>query len=195
MNIKQQNITIMEYEIIKNDYHKRQDLLSIILYTDKHPHIKKCLRDNDYWLALDESSGFNWKIFAVKPMPGDYRFPKTKPNTMQMMVMIWDEPADNKPIIEFLGLNDTKDLPLIFFYKLEDNEIEDEICVKIEGNTEQEVYNDLQNIINKVSKSIEKGGDLFENAKSTIKKEKIFRAIKKGKKILSDFNSLIPGIF
>ena len=150
----------MKYEIIKKDNNKRQDLLSIILYTDKHPHIKKCLRDDDYWLALDESSGLNWKIFAVKPKQGNYSFPKSIPNSMQMMVMIWNEPAENKPIIEFLGLNDTKDLPLIFFYKFKDNEIEDEIYVKIEGDTEQEVYNDLQNIINKVSKSIGKDGDL-----------------------------------
>ena len=185
----------MEHEIIKNDNNKKQDILSIILYTDKHPHIKKCLGDDDYWLALDERSGLNWKIFAVKPKQGNYTFPESKSGMLQMMIMIWNEPVDNKPIIEFLGLNDTKDLPLMFFYKLKDNEIKDEIYVKIEGDTEQEVYNDLQNIIDKVSKSIEKKGDLFENAKSTIKKEKIFRVIKKGKKFLSDFNSLIPGIF
>lgn len=151
---------------------RNQDVLSIILYTDKHPHIKKCVRDDDYWLALDERSGLDWKIFAVKPKQGNYRFPESIPGTLQMLIMIWNEPADNKTIIEFLGLNDTKDLPLMFFYKLKDNEIEDEIYVKIERDTEQEVYNDLQNIIDKVSKSIEKDGDLFENAKSTILKKR-----------------------
>ncbi len=184
----------MEYEIISNKQNNEK-LLSIILYTDKHPHIKKCLRDTDYWDSLDERSGLNWKIFAVKPKQGGYSFPESRPGVIQMMIMIWNEPADNKPIIEFLGLDDTKNLPLIFFYKLNGSEIEDEVYVKIEGNTEQEVYNDLQDIIDKVSKSIDKEGDLFENAKSTIKREKIFRTIKKGKKILSDFNSLIPGIF
>ena len=184
----------MDYEIIRSNQ-PNNDLLSIILYTDKHPHIKKCLRDEDYWTSLDERSGLNWKIYAVKPKQGEYSFPESRPGVIQMMIMIWNEPADNKPIIEFLGLDDTKNLPIIFFYKLNGSEIEDEIYVKIEGSTEQEVYNDLENIIEKVSKSIAKEGDLFENAKSTIKKEKIFRSIKKGKKILSDFNSLIPGIF
>lgn len=184
----------MEYEIITNN--KNQNLLSIILYTDKHPHIKKCLRDEDYWISLDERSGLKWKIYAVRPKQGFYGFPKSRPGEMQMMVMIWNEPADNKPIIDFLGLDDTKNLPIIFFYKLNSkNEIEDEIYVKIEGNNKEEVYNDLQDIIDKVAKAILKDGDLFENAKTTIKKEKIFRTIKKGKRILSDFNSLIPGIF
>lgn len=184
----------MEYEVISNN-HDKHDLLSIILYTDKHPHLKKCLRDEDYWSALDERSGLKWKIFAVKPKQGNYRLPKSIPGVQQMMIMIWEEPADNKPLIEFLGLDDTETLPIIFFYKLNGADIEDEIYVKIDGNTVDEVYNDLQDIIGKVSKSINKKGDLFENAKSTIKREKIFRTIKKGKKILSDFNSLIPGIF
>ena len=185
----------MEYEIIQNNNSSQDKLLSIILYTDSHPHIKKCLRDSDYWTAMDERSGLNWKIFAVKPKQGEYRFPESRPGMMQMMIMIWNEPADNKKIIEFLGLTDTKNLPVIFFYKLNGNEVEDEIYVKIEGNTEQEVYNDLQDIIDKISKSTCKKGDIFDNAKSTIKKEKIFRTIKKGAKILSDFNSLMPGIF
>lgn len=185
----------MEYEMIKKNHGKKQDLLSIILYTDSHPHIKKCLRDTDYWVALDKRSGLKLKIFAVKPKQGEYSFPKSRPGIIQMMVPIWNEPADNKPIIEFLGLDDTKNLPIIFFYKLKDNAIEDEIHIKIEGNTEHEVYNDLQDIIDKVSKSVDKEGDLFENAKSTIKREKVFKTLKKGKKILSDFNSLIPGIF
>ncbi|MCF8383727.1 MAG: hypothetical protein K9G39_09090 [Chlorobium sp.] len=185
----------MECEIIKNNNSNDDKLISIILYTDNHPHIKKCLRDEDYWTAMDERSGLNWKIFAVKPKQGEYRFPESKSGVMQMMIMIWNEPADNKQIIDFLGLTDTKNLPLMFFYKIKENEIEDEIYVKIEGRTEQEVYNDLEDIIDKVSKSTLKEGDIFENAKSTIKKEKIFRTIKKGKKILSDFNSLIPGLF
>ncbi len=184
----------MEHEMIFSTQENEQ-LLSIILYTDKHPHIKKCLRDEDYWEALNERSGLNWKIYAVKPKQGEYSFPEHKPDVMYMMSMIWDEPADNKPLIEFLGLDDTKDLPIIFFYKLNGSEIEDEIYVKIEGRTEQEVYNDLENIIDKVSKSLDEGGELFDNTKSTLKKEKIFRTIKKAKRVLSDFNSLIPGIF
>jgi len=184
----------MDYEIVLNKKTK-SPLLSVILYTDGHPHVKKCLRDSDYWSALDERSGNDWLILSVRPKQGDYRFPKSRPGMMQMMVMIWEEPSDNKPLIDFLGINDTKDLPLMFFYKLKDGEIDDEIYVKIEGKTEQEVYEDLQDIVNKVSRAIEKEGDFFENAKSTIKKEKVFRTIKKGKKILSDFNSLIPGFF
>ena len=177
----------------------KENLLSIILYTDKHPYIKKCLRDNDYWHALSERSGVNWNIYSVKPKQGDYYYPKSEYNpnviTMNMMFEIWEEPSDNKPLIELLGLSDTKDLPLIYFFKLSDNEIiVDEICIKIEGNTEQEVYNDLEKIIEKISKSIGDDQYSFDDVKKTIKTTKIVRIVKRTAKVLSDLNSLIPSI-
>ena len=174
---------------------ENHQLLSIILYTDMNPHIKKCLRDDDYWTSLHERSGFNWKIFAVKPKPGKYDFPDLPPGFIGLMVPVWHEPADNKPLIRFLGLDDTKDLPIILFYKIQNDAIVDEIYVKIDGVTEIEVYSDLENIISVVVGVIDKEGDLYENVKSALKKEKIFRKLKKYKKKLSDFNSLIPGIF
>jgi hypothetical protein len=186
---------MIDFEVIIKSSKEKSPLLSIILYTDRHPHIKKCLRDDDYWKAFDESSGKNWIIMSVKPKQGTYKLPNFPKGVIGMMIQIWEEPADNKPLIEFLEIDDTQNLPMIFFYKLKDSEIEDDIYVKIEGKTEEEIYNDLQDIISKVSKAIEKDGDFFENAKSTIRKEKVFRTIKKGKKILSDFNGLIPGIF
>jgi hypothetical protein len=77
----------------------------------------------------------------------------------------------------------------------EDFEIEGGFYYKIEGKTEQETYNDLEQIITKVSKAIEMDGDYFEIAKSIIKKEKVIRIIKKGGNIISFLNGLIPGIF
>ena len=104
------------YKIGNNN--SNEDLLSLILYTDKDPHIKKCLRDEDYWASLDARSGLKWKIYAVKPKQGVYKYPESRLGVMNMMIMIWNEPADNIPMINFLGLDDTKDLPIIFFYKL-----------------------------------------------------------------------------
>ena len=185
----------MEHTKIKITGASRGKLVSIILYTDKHPHVKKCLLDKDYWDSLSERSGVNWSIYAVKPTQGGYRFPENKGNLMQMMVMIWEEPKDNEPLIDLLGLNDTKDLPLIYFFKLSDNEIiEDDICIKIEGNSEQEVYNDLENIINKVSKKTFDEDFSFDKIKNSIKTTKIVRIVKRTAKVLSDINSLIPGV-
>jgi hypothetical protein len=185
----------MEYEKIKVSGTNKGKVLSIILYTDKHPFVKKCLRDTDYWNSLSERSGNDWNIYAVKPQQGSYEFPDSKSGYMQFMIQIWKEPADNKQLIDLLGLDDTEELPLIYFFKLsEDETIIDDICIKIEGNTEQEVYTDLENIITKVSESIKNKKCSFEDIKKTIKTIKLVKGIKKGAKILSDLNSLIPGI-
>lgn len=184
-----------DIDIIKNSAQK-SFLLSIILFTDNHPHIIKCLRDEDYWKSLDKRSGNNWIILSVKPKQGNYIISGSSSGKMGMMVQKWEEPEDNKPIIKALGIDDTKDLPSIFFFKLDnDNEIMDGLYLKIEGKTEEETYNDLQDIITKVSKAIELGGDFFENAKRIIKKEKVHRIFKKGVGIISFINGLIPGIF
>ena len=189
----------MENEKIKVIGTNKGKLLSLILYTDKHPYVKKCLQDNDYWSALSERSGINWNIYAVKPKQGDYYYPKSeyKPGviTMNMMFAIWEEPSDNKPLIELLGLSDTKDLPLIYFFKLSDDEIIiDDICIKIEGNTEQEIYNDLEKIIDKIYKSIDDDQYSFDDIKKTIKTTKAVRIVKRAAKVLSDLNALIPSV-
>lgn len=51
-------------ENVKNANTSR--LYGFILYTDSDPYVKKVLRDDDFWDALDEKSGQNWPIFAAK---------------------------------------------------------------------------------------------------------------------------------
>ena len=43
-------------------------ICGFILYTRADAHIKKVIKDEDYWDALDAASGENWPIFAVKPL-------------------------------------------------------------------------------------------------------------------------------
>ena len=41
-----------------------------IIYSDRHLHIKKLLRDEDYWRAFDEISGQRWAVFAARAIEG-----------------------------------------------------------------------------------------------------------------------------
>ena len=41
-----------------------------IIYSNRHPHIKKVLKDEDYWISLDDISGTRWTIFAARAVEG-----------------------------------------------------------------------------------------------------------------------------
>lgn len=91
-------------------------LFGVILYTDKHPNIKKVLRDDDYWLALHELTGENFAVFSVRPEEGRYEFPKFPPGVMGMMVKIWKEPKDNQKLIDLFEIKSTESLPLLLLF-------------------------------------------------------------------------------
>jgi len=91
-------------------------LFGVILYTDKHPNIKKMLRDDDYWLALHEITGENFAVFSVRPEQGRYEFPKFPPGFIGMMIKIWKEPKDNQSLIELFEIKSTENLPLLLLF-------------------------------------------------------------------------------
>jgi len=115
-------------------------LFGVILYTDKHPNIKKVLRDDDYWLALHELTGENFAVFSVRPEKGRYELPKFPPGVIGMMVKIWKEPIDNQKLLNLFEIESTEKLPLLLLF----TEINGEhlsIQFKINDTSETEAYN------------------------------------------------------
>lgn len=82
---------------------------------DKTPLMVKALCDEDFWNSLSERSGKDWTILAVKPKQGKYYFSSSSPGMFTLMMKIWNEPSDTKVLINELALNDTEDLPIIYF--------------------------------------------------------------------------------
>ena len=93
----------------------------IIIYTDENPNIKKMLRDNDYWKALDKVSSKDFIIFSVKPKKGSMEYPNYPKGTLGMMVPIWKEPNDNEELLELFQIKSTKELPLFFIFTKYEN--------------------------------------------------------------------------
>lgn len=187
----------MEFKIIVDSPIQESCLLSILLFTDSHPEIKKCLGNDVYWKSLNERSGNKWIIYSVKPKQGTYVFSGgSSQGYMGMLTQIWNEPEDNKQLIKALGIKSTEELPIMLFFKLnKDNNIENDVFyLKIEGRYDNEINKYLENIINKVLKAIEKDCDVFKNVKSTIIKEKTFTKLKNWIDFYSYIKDLIPGI-
>lgn len=83
------------------------DLFGIILYSDAQAHVKKVLRDEDYWEALNEVSGPHLAVFAVRT-----KAPKA-PGDLGFVVPVWKEPRENLALLEDLQLPSTEKLPVI----------------------------------------------------------------------------------
>jgi len=115
-------------------------LFGVILYTDKHPNIKKMLRDDDYWLALHEITGESFAVFSVRPEMGRYEFPKFPPGSIGMMIKIWKEPKDNQRLVDLFEIKSTENLPLLLLFT-EINGRYLSIQLKISDSSEVDAYN------------------------------------------------------
>ncbi len=149
-------LDLLDKEI--ENMHQNSELrtFGIILYTEENPNILKLLRDDDYWNALDSASGEKFYIFSVKPKKGNFTFPKMKEGTLGLMKQIWDEPKDNKEILEIFEIKSTQKLPLfIIFTECDGHLLKKEIKIdekNIDSSLQQlkEIFYKINNLSLKV---------------------------------------------
>ena len=98
-------------------------LFGVIIYTDSHPNVKKVLRDEDYWIALDEISGPKWAVFSVRAHPGGWEIPRMPEGMIGMLTQVWKEPSANRELLSAFELEDTKELPAVVVFVLNGDEL------------------------------------------------------------------------
>jgi len=173
-------------------------LFGVILYTDENPHIKKALRDDDYWLALDGVTGKNFAVFSVRPEKGRYEFPRFPPGFTGMMVKLWKEPADNKKLIDFFGLESTERLPLLLLFTEVNGEYLS-IQFRIDDSNEVNAYQSTRShlefacgVISKIRKeNYSDGAGLFAALSLQNDQRTFWKSIKNGVKIFSYLKGLV----
>lgn len=142
----------------RSDIH---DVFGVIIYTDENPYIKKVLRDEDYWSALDYVSGPRWPVFAIRPTPGKYvrRLPNSKPGTFGIlvdMVSEWCEPIENQDILNFLGLDDTRITPMLIVFCRGNNDEVLSMKHRIDEKNENRCYDSIRCVFKAVALSVER---------------------------------------
>ena len=132
-------------------------IFGFILYTEQHPFIAKVLQDSAYWNALDNISGPNWPIFAVRPLEkGYYSCPRSRGNEMQMMIHTWNEPQTNLPILHDFGLESSNELPCFVAFMWDNHNKLKRISIPIRGNNTESVYNSIEEIVRVVAETEKK---------------------------------------
>ena len=106
------------------------------------------LRDDDFWNALDEISGENWPIFAIRPLAkGNYEFPHFPPGMVGFMVPEWKEPNENKKYLDFFSLKNSEQLPCFIAFKFNDDETIEQVVYKLNNDSEREAFASLKAIV------------------------------------------------
>jgi hypothetical protein len=151
-------------------FEKEQSVVKVfgaIAYSDRHPHIKKVLRDEDYWSSLNEISGQRWAIFSARATEGHMEIRGGgPPGTLSMMIQVWVEPSENKKLVEYLGIESTEKPLFIIFTRLKTGEIL-KSDLRLDDSSVENAHKRLSEIIHDLSWAVEKiDGENIEDYES-----------------------------
>jgi len=130
-------------------------LFGVVLYTDAHANIKKVLRDQDYWEALNEMSGQQWAVFAVRAHPGRWDLPKVPPGSFGLFHPVWKEPAANHELLAAFEIDDTSILPTLVVFALENAESLRRIVIKLDDSTPEAAFESLRKSVQTVAAALQ----------------------------------------
>jgi len=156
-----------------------------IIYSDRHPHIKKVLKDDDYWRALDEISGLRWAIFSARATEGHVEIKGGgPPGSLSMMISVWVEPRENQKLIEYLRIDSTQKPMFVIFTHLRNGEILKSI-LNLDDSSLENSYKRLNDIIDNLTSAIEQiDRDNIEDV------ETIFNAINMTAENIRDWDTI-----
>lgn len=160
-------------------------IFGAIIYSDRHPYIKKVLKDEDYWRALDEISGQRWAIFSARAIEGHTEIKGGgPPGSLSMMISVWVEPRENRKLIEYLQLDSTQKPAFIIFTRLKTGEILKSI-LNLDDSSPENAYEKLRQIIDDLTSAVEKIEN--ENIKDV---ETVFNAINMTAERIRDWDNV-----
>lgn len=152
--------------------HVNYPLFGILLFSETHPHVIKALKDTDYYSALNKITGKEVALFATMLFPGKYEYPSPPPGVHYNMAPIWKEPQQNKKIFPWFRIRDGRELPLLVIFGHEGGDFYYQ-KFPVRGESPQDVFNSLNDVLSRISLSVQKAID--ENG---INKQKIFEYAK-----------------
>lgn len=177
-------------------------IYGFILYTESDPFVVKVLKDDDFWNALNDLSGVNWPIFAVRPLIQGCRtiIGPSKYNSIGFLVSSWDEPKQNLPLLNEFDLDKSEDLPCFVAFMWDDKENLQEIVVPINGSSIEECYKSIKKIVKTITNAeknvlpeFKHSETVFRNVKADLEAIQVqSKWWNRGKKVLRIFEFLKP---
>lgn len=129
-------------------------LYGVLIYTDAHPYVKKMLADDDFWSALDDSTGDAWWLFAARGRQGTVTVSQPKPGTLSMLEAVYVEPGENADLLQAFEIGSTKHLPaVVIFVPTEDGVLK--YVVRFSNESVDDAYKSVRKIVQRVTATVE----------------------------------------
>lgn len=146
---------ISNFEQICSEFHNELKVLSfaVIIYDESIPEFTKLLRDDDYWRALDKSSGDKLFVFALRD---------TRPLSVYKMVRV---PLRNSngykesysALMEsFFSKEESLVYPSVLFFQVREDEINDYILIPLKRNDKYKSFRSLQDLLKSIAEVLDK---------------------------------------
>ena len=175
------------------------NLFGVVIFADRHVHVKKMLADEDYWKALDEFSGPRWAVFATRAAQGRSEMSAPGRGILGMMRSVWKEPKQNAALLQAFELDSTKDLPALVIFVEDPHGRVLSTFIKIDDESEAAAYKSLKESLVAVAGALDFMYDhnrridvrAYELASERIQQLKHWRFLKEAFNVLERLKSVL----
>lgn len=172
-------------------------IYGVIVYTNRHVHVRRMLDDDAYWQGLDEIVGARWVVFSSRT-----EWPVARPvlnSDSYPLVPVPQSLSENRMLFEAFGIASQKELPVLAVYaERAPNDVLSTL-VPIASQSETAAYESLSHAFEIIGESIEfmwdsnrrRKGRAFDVVESKIRFELQWRTLRRAVSFLQWLRSHI----
>jgi hypothetical protein len=195
---------------ICNEHHKKGSALAFafILYNFENPHLRKILKDDEYWQALHSLSGEYLTVFSLnykKPRQSYYKRRSSNGNDMQYLTTINTklDPSEgtNTLLSRYFGDLEVK-YPSILFFQVGDDNVTDTLLIDLNEETIELGFFELKTYIKSAVDALKKIeleyrnniSEIFDNLEENVRSVRTMYKVKRVTKNAGGLIGLISSI-
>jgi hypothetical protein len=179
---------------------------AMIIYDETIPEMKKALRDKDFWMALDKTSGYRLIVFTLRDKEEHEYKPDNTSRLMTAMPMNSHEDYGKRysKILKTLFQDEALlAYPSVLFFQVVDGTISKYSLVPLSRGTQWEVFQRLQNLLGSIAEVLcrvtpenyKNKREIFNLIVDELKRQKLTLFITQGPKRVADFVSILRTLF
>ena len=186
---------------------KKNNILTFgfIIFDESNPEIRKILRDNDYWDALDKASGDRMMIFAASDK---VKIAKKRDHTIGLIAAFNPPPARSKTKSFSLLMNELFNsdallaYPSVIFFQVENGNIFDYRLVPLNRRNTwesmfevQKLFTSVSDVLNSITQeNYGNRAEIFQLVRNELDRQEYTMYILNGPKRIADFIGVIKNL-
>ncbi|MGH7927248.1 MAG: hypothetical protein ACREQV_05595 [Candidatus Binatia bacterium] len=181
--------------------HKRDGralFFAFLLFDFRNADLVKVLRDEDYWRALDVTSGNRLTVYSFHVLE-----PKVPAPTVEVrnMYAVDPGPSHRTELVfrSYFGTLDVPAVPAVLFFQVNEESVSDYFIVTLSARGVEGTYQELEDVLDVAVRSVAKvlpenehrAGEVFNLVKAGLDERTLRARIAKGLKVLGPIKELV----